>query len=46
MNKLNLLIISCLLVLVAVTGCQSGSKGNESMKQKNFISTKTVEKVS
>ena len=46
MNKLNLLIISCLLALVAVTGCQSASKGNESMKQKNFISTKTVEKVS
>ena len=46
MNKLKALIITCLLVAVAAAGCQSGSKGNESMKQKNFISTKTVEKVS
>ena len=46
MNKLKALIITCLLVAVAAAGCQSGSKGNETMKQKNFISTKTVEKVS
>lgn len=35
-----------MLTLIAATGCKSGSNGNETMKKKNFITEKTVEKVS
>lgn len=46
MNKFKSVLITCMVTVIAVTGCKSGNNGKETMKQKNNITESTVEKVS